>query len=277
MRFDTFFESFKEVSRRFQYDYIYIDAFFLTIWIGMLIKNKKWHAILFGIFTGIIVYLIDAVFWWNLSAGKNYPTGTTIREYWIGGVKMPHPLGDYFWIKFGADFMMCFSYSMFAFCWLWIMFENFESKKIKETIKYTLIFFGSWLLIPFLSLLIPLNDTIVYTVRHMETQMTVWVINVIIGYSILILIYGTNLFKSKNIRVLFYVFLVGCLESFFMEFPLLIAGIRSLGFLFLIFEVFFLFNQGAPYLYILYDKVLPLISKKISSKKKIVEEILIPA
>jgi len=57
--------------------------------------------------------------------------------------------------------------------------------------------------------------------------------------------------------------LLGCLESFFMEFPLLISGIRPTGVLFLFFEVLILFNQGAPYLYILYDKVIPWLSHKV--------------
>ena len=38
---DEFFKSLNEVSRRFQYDYIYIDAFFLAIWLSILIKKKN--------------------------------------------------------------------------------------------------------------------------------------------------------------------------------------------------------------------------------------------
>jgi hypothetical protein len=261
------FQGFTEARRKFQYDYIFIDGIFLLVWVGLLIKKRKWNAIKFGIITSILVYLIDAVFWWNLPANAHYPPGTTIREYWIGGVKVPKTLGIYFLPKFGADFMMCISYSMFIFPWLWIMFENFIKKNTKEILLFTGLIFCSWLLTPFLSFWLPINDTIVDTVRHMDTQLVVWIVNVTVGYSILTLIYGTNKFGKKNPKYIIYVFTLGCLGSFFMEFPLFITSIRPTGVPFLIFEIFILFNQGAPYLFILYDivlpKAIPLLKEKI--------------
>lgn len=260
------FQGFNEARRRFEYDYIYIDALFLIIWITILIKKKKWNPLKFGLLTGFIVYFIDCILWWNLPAGSNYPPGTTIREYWIGGLKIPTSLGNYFWPKFGSDFMMTFSYSMFIFSWIWIMFENYVKRNLKEIIGYTLLFFTAWTLTPFLSLILPLNNTIVETVRHMDSQILVWQVNVGIGYLLLFLIYGTNWFKSKDLRVIGYVFVLGCIGSFFMEFPLLISGIRPTGIIFLLYEVVILFNQGAPYLYILYDKIFPWISYKIKNR-----------
>ena len=115
---------------------------------------------------------------------------------------------------------------------------------------------------PFISLLLPIDDRLVETVRHMDTQMAVWIINVIVGYIILSILYGTDKFNSKAPKIIGYVFIVGCLQSFFMEFPLFISSIRPTGILFLIYEIFFLVNQGAPYLYILWDKVIPKLAKK---------------
>lgn len=211
----------------------------------------------------MLVYFIDAIVWFNVPASSNYPSGTYIREYWIGGIYMPRPLGNYFWIKFGADFMMTISYAMFAFGWLWIMFENFIKRNFKEIVMFTLTFFSSWLLIPFLSFWIPLNDTIVDSIRYMDTQIVLWIVNFLAGYSILYLIYGTNKFRSKNPKIVLYVFIVGCMGAFFMEFPLLISGIRPTGVLFLIYDTILMFNQGTPYLYIAYDKVLPWLFSKI--------------
>ena len=222
-----------------------------------MVKYKKWNPLKFGIFTGFIIYFIDSIVWFNLPAGNSYLAGTFIREYSIGGVYMPRPLGDYFWVKFGADFMMTFSYSMFAFGWMWIMFENFFKKNLKEILLFTLIYFISWMLIPLLSLIIPLNDTQVDTVRYMDTQMIAWSINLIVGYLFLSLIYGTNKFGRKKPKIILYVFVVGCVGAFFMEFPLLIFGIRPTGVLFLLYDVLLMLNQGTPYLYVLYDKVLP--------------------
>lgn len=267
------FQDFNEAWRKFEYDYIFIDGIFFLLWLGLLIKKKKWKPIKFGVITSIIVYFIDAVFWWNLPANANYPPGTTIREYWIGGVKVPKALGEYFWPKAGADFMMCISYSMFIFPWLWIVFENFVKKNAKEITIFTGVFFSSWFLTPFLSFWLPINNTIVETVRHMDTQMIVWIVNVIIGYTLLSLIYGTNKFGKKNLKYIAYVFIIGCLGSFFMEFPLFITGIRPTGIEFLIFEIIILFNQGAPYLFIAYDIVLPkvfaILKEKFSKKKEL--------
>jgi len=184
---------------------------------------------------------------------------------------MPRPLGDHFWVKIGADFMMTFSYAMFAFGWLWIMFENFIKRNSKEILLFTVVIFTSWLLIPFLSFWIPLNDTMVYSVRYMDTQMVVWLVNFLVGYLILYLIYGTNKFGSKNPKIILFVFIIGCIGGFFMEFPLLISGIRPTGILFLMYNTILMFNQGAPYLYIAYDKVLPWLIMKI--KKETPDEI----
>jgi len=267
------FETFTQAIREFEYDYIFVDSIFLTIWIAVLIKYKKWKPLKFGIFTGLILYFIDCIAWFNLPAGPNYPTGTYIREYWIGGIYMPRPLGDFFWVKFGADFMMTFSYAMFAFGWLWIMFENFFKRNLKEIMVFTLLFFTFWMLTPLFSLLIPLNDTPVRSIRYMDTQMVAWSINLLIGYIFLSLIYGTNKFRSRKPKTILYVFLVGCVGAFFMEFPLLIFGIRPTGVLYLLYNVLFMFNQGAPYLYVVHDKILPWLFVKI--KKSSYEEIKI--
>jgi hypothetical protein len=272
-------DSFKEAWRIFQYDFIYFDALVLSIWIWILIRKKKWPAIIFGVITGICVYIIDAIAWFNIPINSSYPPGTYIREYWIDGVYMPRPLGEYVWLKFGADFMMTFSYSMFAFGWLWIIFENFIKKNYREILTFTCLIFFSWIIVPFLSLWIPLDDTPVETVRHMSSQFILWIVNAIIGYSLLIIIYGTRKFKRKNLKIIFYVFIIGCLESFFMEFPLFISEIRPTGIEFLLYEIIILFNQGAPYLYILYDFVLPKLyreyRKRLFKKKTTEIEIII--
>ncbi|MFO7795824.1 MAG: hypothetical protein ACQERB_14970 [Promethearchaeati archaeon] len=273
------FELFIEPTRYFQYDYILFDGIFLTIWIYFLIKNRKWSALSFGLICGFIVYFIDAVWWWNTPID-----GTYIREYWIDGNQLVNPLGEYFWIKFSCDFMMCISYSLFAFPWMWIMYEKIKKKKLKNSFNkqdkkeikfYTLFFFGAWMLIPLLSIIIPLNNSIVYTVRHMESQINVWIINIIIGYSILTLLYGTNIIKRKNYKIIGYVFIVGCAESFFMEFPLFFYRIRPTGLIFLLFEIVFLVNQGAPYLFIAYDLIFPTISKQVRRFKEKEIEIVV--
>jgi len=253
-----------DAARNFQYDYIIFDAIFLAIWVTILIIMKKNKPLLAGLGFGSLVYIIDAVWWWNAPHGS----GTFIREYIIGGIQVPHSIGTLFFLKCGADFMMTMSYSLFAFAWLWIVFENLKEtenkdKVLKELILFTSLYFGSWMLTPMLSQLIPLNDVLVETVRHMDTQILIWIVNVCVGYTVLAIIYGSGKFGERNLKVIGYVFLIGCTQSFFMEFPLFIWGIRPTGIYFLIYEVFFLFNQGAPYLFIMYDKLFPFLNEKI--------------
>ncbi len=261
-------DAINDAARNVQYDYIIFDAIFLAIWIIVLLIYKKKKPLLAGLCFGILVYLIDAIWWWNAPAGSNYPIGTYIREYWIGGIQVPHVLGPLFFLKCSADFMMTISYSLFAFAWLWIMFENFKDKLnkekfIKESILFTGLYFGSWMLVPTISYLIPLNDVMVNTVRHMDTQILIWIVNVCVGYLILAIFYGSGKLGERNLKVLGFVFIIGCMQSFFMEFPLFIWGIRPTGIYFLIYEIFFLFNQGAPYLFIIFDKILPFLNEKL--------------
>ncbi|MHA1718675.1 MAG: hypothetical protein ACTSWX_11835 [Promethearchaeota archaeon] len=250
------FKGLTEVMRQFQFDYIYVDAFFLFIWLIIILKNKKTSALFAGFILAILVYFIDAVIWWNAPAGANFP-GRNVREYWIGGNTVLHGWNSLTLMKFAADFMMTISYALFAFTWLWIMFESWFSKKFHDMFLYSSLLFGSWLLIPFISLLIPLNDTMVISLRHMESQFITQIVVVLIGYLLMILLYCTKLFHSFDPKVIFYIFGVGCFQAFAMEFPLWISNIRPSGVDLLIYEVLILTNQGAPYLYIVWDKILP--------------------
>ena len=56
-----------------------------------------------------------------------------------------------------------------------------------------------------------------------------------------------------------------------VRYTLLISGIRPTGVPYLLFSTVIMFNQGAPYFYILYDMVIPRLSHKV--KKDQVTEI----
>ncbi len=244
-------EQFYNPSRIFQYDYIYIDTIFLLIWILILLRNKKYSAFIFSAIIAPIIYFIDTNIWWN----KLIVAGTYIREYWIGSIQLPHPLGQYFWPKFGADFMMTISYALFTFSWLWIMFENLRVKNKNEIIKYTSLFFGFWLLTPLLSIILPIDNTIVETVRHTGSQ--IWLFNLILGYGILLIIY------RKELKTVFKLFLIGMMGAIVMELPLYLFGIRPTGIGFILFESVFLLNQGVPYLFLVWDKLLPKLKLRV--------------
>lgn len=249
---------FFQAQRVFQYDYIYLDALFLAVWVLILLKNKEYVALLTGAVIAPIIYLIDAQIWWNASAGPNYPIGTFIREYWIGGIHLPRPLGDYLWPKFWADFMMTISYALYTFPWLVIVFRNLRQGKLisRTTLGYSSLWFGFWLLVPLLSFVLPIDDTLVEAVRYMDTQFPFWIANLIIGYSLLFIVYRKSLIKALSVIG------VGFVGAVIMELPLYLSGIRPTGILFILFEGIFLLNQGVPYVFLVIDKFIPWIQNR---------------
>jgi hypothetical protein len=249
----AFPQEFFQARRIFQYDYIYFDAFFLLVWLFILFKNREYKPLLFGFVIAPVIYLIDAQIWWNSSAGPNYPSGTFIREYWMGGKPVLHPQGAFLFLKFGVDFMMTISYALFTFPWLIIMFRHLQQRTLlsTEVMKYTLLWVGMWFMVPLLSFLVGLDDTPVEAVRHMDTQFPYWILNLFIGYGLLFIIY------RKTTALVLRIFILGIAGALIMELPLYLFGIRPTGILFVIFEGFFLLNQGIPYLFIAVDKVIP--------------------
>ncbi|MFW9878007.1 MAG: hypothetical protein ACFFG0_33405, partial [Candidatus Thorarchaeota archaeon] len=61
---------------------------------------------------------------------------------------------------------------------------------------------------------------------------------------------------------------------FMMESYLLFTGIRPSGFDLLLYDSLILTNQGIPYLYIIFDKIIPKIKERIIDRKDIKEEIV---
>jgi hypothetical protein len=256
-------------ERFFQFDYIYFDAIFLAGWVLWLLYNKRFSALKAGIIFGLIIYFIDAGVWWNLPAGAGYPTGTFVREYWIGIDQVPHQLGDLLLLKFGADFMMTISYGIFVFTWVWLVFEFWKGQlPRKKMIFATGYWLVAWFLTPWLSIWTTWNDVIVHSVRHMETQFVICLINLILGYTLLIVVARSGKFGAKEPwKKVGYIFLMGMSVAFAMEFPLYIAGIRPINGPFLIYETIFLFNQGAPYLWVMSERIFPYLTQRWNARK----------
>jgi hypothetical protein len=72
---------------------------------------------------------------------------------------------------------------------------------------------------------------------------------VLIGYSLLFI------FKYDWKKIL-YLFFIGFLIHFMMEFSLLITNIRPGSFWILLENSLFEFNMGVPFLFLIYDKIL---------------------
>jgi hypothetical protein len=256
-------------TRTFQYDYIYFDALFLAGWVLWLLYLKRFSAIKAGIVFGLLTYFIDAVVWWNLPAGSDYPAGTFVREYWIGGIQVPHQMGDLLLLKAGADFMMTFSYGMFAFTWVWLLFDFWKGQfPRKKMLFVTAYWAAAWILTPWLSIWISWNDIIIHCVRHMESQFVTWIVNLILGYVFLTIVARSRRLGAKEPwRKIGYIFLMGMFVSFMMEFPLYISGVRPINTPFLLYETIFLFNQGAPYLWVISERLFLYLTQRWKARK----------
>jgi len=229
-----------DVIRIFDFDYLIFDFIFLLIFLTVLIINKKKIPIYVGFVCGILFLIIDGIIWWNTGIREIDPSNTKIY----------------------VDFMMDFSYGLLAFSWVMIMFER---NSIKEILLWTLFLYGGWLLIASLSQILPLIDLEIITIRHMQSLRVVEIATVVCGYLLLI-------FLRYNYKTILFIFWVGFMLSFMMESYLLFTQIRPSGFELLLYDSFILTNQGIPYLFVIFDKILPKLRNFLrKSKEEIIE------
>ncbi len=220
------------VIRTFGVDYIFFDLIFLAVFLFLLIKFKKKIPLISFFIGGLAInFLIDWGVW--LHAG--------IREVFLpinffGGTLL-------FFIWFSLSYGVEYAY-------VFLMFDK-SSKKV----KWTLFVFIGWILAALLSQLISINDASIVIVRHMSDLRILRIAIVLIGYSLLLA------FKYDFKKIL-YLFFIGFLVHFMMEFSLLITNIRPNSFLILLENSLIEFNMGVPFFYLIYDK---LIKKKLRS------------
>jgi hypothetical protein len=221
-----------EVIRIFGTDYIYFDLVFLTIFTALLAVNKKRIPLLAFILGGLIIFIIDWVFWMQIFKIRTFslPPGflSFLPEYWAKTVFM-------FWFSMSYGLM---------FAWIFLMFD-----KQNKRAAWTALLFGGWLTIAFLSQVLQINDNVIETVRLMKSSRVKQIIIVVLGYGALFLL------RYKLKKILF-LFLVGCGIHFMMEFSLWVSGIRPSSLDLLLVNTLVESNMGVPLLYIFWDKTL---------------------
>ncbi|MEK6833772.1 MAG: hypothetical protein AABX17_03575 [Nanoarchaeota archaeon] len=213
-----------DVIRTFGADYILFDIIFLIIFLFLLIKfNKKISIFAFFIGGLGINLLVDWGIWLH----------TGIREIAL-------PLN---WDVFLFFLWFSLSYGV-EYAYIFIMFQ-----KKSDKLGWTALVFGGWLAIAFLSQFISINDSSIMTLRHMSSLRFIEIGILIIGYGLLFLL-------KYDWKKISYLFLIGFLIHFMMEFSLLISGIRPGSLLILIENSLIEFNMGIPFFYMFYDKYL---------------------
>jgi hypothetical protein len=122
-------------------------------------------------------------------------------------------------------------------------------------------------MIAILSQILPLNDSEIITIRHMKHLRVVEISTVFVGYLLLVLL-------KYHYKTIIYIFWIGTMLSFMMESYLLFTKIRPSGFDLLLYDSLILTNQGIPYLFVFFDKILPKLREVIKNRKVVTEEIV---
>ncbi len=234
------------VIRVFDADFMLFDFAFTLVWIMILYKKRYIKPLLFG-FMGIIInFIVDYGLWYNVMGIRTIeglPTWMSPLSFFI-----------YFSITYG---MMQYSYVQVMFT------KKSNDPEIikKERIKMALLFFFGWLIIAYLSVFIPLDDTLVTVTRVMTNQRAIEIFVVIIEFTLLAFL----AYKKKfgiNWRVIIYIFIVGFFVHFSMEFTLFLPGIRQSSVFDLVFNSLFEFNMGAPLLYLMLNVLIPKLEER---------------
>jgi len=190
------------VARTIGMDFIYFDIIFITIWIFFLVKRKYWTPILWGLLGWIIYIFVDYVYWYLITQTRHY-TG---------------PLNPFLFFMW-----FCVSPGFVQFSYVIVMFEK---RNRNELLFWTSLFYLGWTLVSVGSQLIPLNDTIIEVYRDMNVEnqrvneLTMVLINIVVA---------AILYFKKKLRLedIIYLFLVGTLVEFALEFTLSVSGIRQ--------------------------------------------------
>jgi len=190
------------VARTIGIDFIYLDLLFITIWVSFLIKRKYWTPIKWGLLGWIIYIFVDYVYWYLITQTRHY-TG---------------PLDPFLFFLW-----FCVSPGFVQFSYVIVMFEK---RNKRELIFWTLLFFIGWTLLSVGSQILPINDTLIEVYRDMnvENQRFNEVLMVLIN-----IVIAAALYYKKKLRLedILFLFLVGTLVEFGLEFTLSVSGIRQ--------------------------------------------------
>ena len=190
------------VARTFGMDFIYLDLVFISIWLYFLIRKKYWTPIIWGLLGWFAYIIADYLIWYIITNTRHYSGPLD-------------PLLFFLWFCFSPGFVQ-FSY----------VFVMFEKRNRNELIFWTILFYAGWTLVACASQLIPLDDRIIMVYRDMnvQNQRIIELSMVMINIAIAFVLY---LKKKLRLEDIIYLFIVGTLVEFALEFTLSISQIRQ--------------------------------------------------
>jgi len=215
-------------SRDFNQLFIYLDILFLVGLTAILFYTKRYMTIIFGIFGGIIYFLVDYGIFYKI-------LGTRI----ISGAA---PFTFLLWLSM--------SYGFTNFAWIWLFFN-----KDKRFFEWSVLIPVGWFAVALLSQNFGSGFIEISISRGTSSYHGFMALILFVGYALLIFM---NL-KNENIpgkRIdIKKLMLMGVLVQFSWESVLLITGIRAAGVTPLIINSLLETNLGMPIIYFIHKAV----------------------
>ncbi len=230
------------VTRTFGMDFIYLDLIFLSFWIGFLIYKRYWKSIIWGLVGWLVYLLTDFYIWYIVMESRTYsgPINPTLFFLWF-----------------------CFSPGFAQFSYVALMLEK---RKWRDIWLWTLMFYIGWTFVSVGSQLIPWDDRIIEVARNMNEarQRLTFGLMTLGNLIIAFILYA---FKKIRLQDILYLFIVGTLVEFCLEFTLTVSGIRleqeTWSFQLMIINTLIEFNMGIVLMYLVLSVVFNMWNKPI--------------
>ena len=204
--------------------YVVLDIGFLVFLAGVLLACKRYAAALFGVFGGLLYFLVDY-------GGFYLLLGTRT-------VKGADPFWFLLWLS------MSYGFTNFAWIWLWLDRDG-------RTLEWSLLIPAGWLAVGLLSQNFGAEFPVIRIARGTGGYHGMMALILFVGYAILILHNLREPDKEKRYPIP-WILAIGVLVQFSWEFILLITGIRAQGIAPLIVNSLLETNLGLPYIYFIH-------------------------
>jgi hypothetical protein len=211
-------------SRSMNYLYIYLDIAFLCLLAGLLIWQKKYQALLVGLFGGLLYFAVDyGIFYAWLGTRRVEGADTALFLLWLS---------------------MSYGFTNFVWIWLWL---DRDSRLLEWSLLIPLAWFSEALISQFAGQ----NTGTITITRGTGQYHWVMAIFLVVGYLYLI-IHNLAVSKKKRYPIL-WILAIGVLVQFAWEAILAITGIRNQSWQTLIINSLLETNMGLPYLYLIHE------------------------
>ena len=214
------------VERSFNSLYIYLDIAFLILFSIILLWRKRYLALIAGAFGGIIYFVVDYGFFYQLM-GTRQVTGA--NPFWL-----------LLWLSI--------SYGLTNFAWIWLLLD-----RDGHGVDWSLLIIAGWVAVAFLSQSMGTGFTHISISRGTSRYHSIMAAIMFIGYLWLIIrnLRTTAVEKVNLLRLL----AIGIGVQFSWEFVLLLSNIRPMSIMPLIVDSLVETNLGIPYLYLIHHAV----------------------